>query len=329
MNSQSLACVFPGQGSQEVAMLADMFAHFSFVPDLFKRASAALNENLLSIAQNGPVEQLNQTIYTQPIMLAADMALWQVWLFNHYPEPHYLAGHSLGEYAALVAAEAIDFTDAIRLVRTRAILMQNAVPAGQGATAVILSLTVDVIRAICDDVTQKTGLLVSAVNFNSPEQTVIAGEKAAVEEAMLTAKQAGAKRAALLPVSIPVHCGMMRGIADDFAQALNQIAIRTPKIAVINNVDVSVNSHPDDIRAALVRQIYNPVRWIETIERMKTQGVTHIIECGPKAVLTGLIKRIDKEIVIGNLNNIENLTKLTELFRTNVGEDCEKESLSD
>ncbi|HCU04937.1 MAG: [acyl-carrier-protein] S-malonyltransferase [Gammaproteobacteria bacterium GWE2_42_36] len=315
MNSQSIACVFPGQGSQEVGMLADVFTQFSVASDLFKRASVVLGEDLLSLVQKGPAEQLNQTIYTQPIMLAADMALWQIWLLNRYPKPQCMAGHSLGEYAALVAAEAIDFEDAIRLVRTRAELMQNAVPAGQGATAVILSLTVDAIRAICDDVTQKTGLLVSAVNFNSPEQTVIAGEKAAVEEAMLAAKQAGAKRAMLLPVSIPVHCKMMQGIADDFTQALNQIAIRTPKIAVINNVDVQINTHPDEIRAALVRQIYHPVRWIETIECMKAQGITHIVECGPKAVLSGLIKRIDKEIIVFNLNSVDNSIKLADLLK--------------
>ncbi len=291
-----LAFVFPGQGSQSVGMLAALAAEYAEVRTTFQEAGDALGYDLWQLVQNGPEEELNQTARTQPAMLAAGVAVWRTWKAQGGANPNVMAGHSLGEYSALVCAEALDFADAIRLVEQRGTLMQEAVPAGAGAMAAILGLEDAAVRQACADAAQ--GDVVEAVNFNAPGQVVIAGSKAAVERAAEAAKAAGAKRAVLLPVSVPSHSSLMRPAAERFAEILQGVAIAAPVIPILNNVDVATESDPDRIRDALVRQLYNPVRWAETIRQSAAQGVESLIECGPGKVLAGLNKRIVKEQAI-------------------------------
>ncbi len=288
----SLAFVFPGQGSQSVGMLADLAAAHPIVEQTFAEASEVLGYDLWKLVQEGPAEELNQTHITQPAMLSAGVAVWRVWNEQGGTQPAVMAGHSLGEYTALVCAGAIAFKDAVKLVAERGRFMQEAVPAGTGAMAAVLGLDDDKVRAVCAEAAQ--GEVVSAVNFNSPGQVVVAGAKAAVERAVELAKEAGAKRALLLPVSVPSHCELMRPAADQLAALLADTAIEVPQIPVINNVDVSVADSADAIRDALVRQLYSPVRWVETVQKMAADGVDSLIECGPGKVLVGLNKRIDK-----------------------------------
>ena len=291
-----LAFVFPGQGSQSVGMLGGLAAEHARVAETFQEASDALGYDLWSLVQNGAEDELNQTARTQPAMLAAGVAVWRVWNAQNGAQPNVMAGHSLGEYSALVCAEALTFADAIRLVEQRGQLMQAAVPAGVGAMAAILGLEDDAVRQACRDAAEAE--VVEAVNFNAPGQVVIAGDKAAVERAAEAAKAAGAKRAVLLPVSVPSHSSLMKPAAERFADVLENVAIEAPKIPVINNVDVNAESDPNKIREALVRQLHNPVRWVETIRQFAAQGVEHLIEAGPGKVLTGLNKRIVKEQAI-------------------------------
>ncbi|MEW5755926.1 MAG: ACP S-malonyltransferase [Pseudomonadota bacterium] len=288
----SLAFVFPGQGSQSIGMLADLARNYPVVTQTFAEASDRLGYDLWAVVQQGPEDKLNQTAVTQPAMLAAGMATWRVWQQKGGAKPTLMAGHSLGEYTALVCAGALGFTDAIQLVAERGRLMQQAVPAGEGAMAAILGLTDEQVIDGCAQAGH--GEVVSAVNFNSPGQVVIAGKKTAVERAVELMKQAGAKRALLLPVSVPSHCSLMEPAAEKLKEQLARIAIAPPAIPVINNVDVKVVTSPDAIRDALARQLYRPVRWVETIQSMASQGVTRVIECGPGKVLAGLNKRIDK-----------------------------------
>ncbi len=288
---KKLAFVFPGQGSQSVGMLSNLAVKFPIVKNTFSDASAVLGYDLWKIVSEGSEIELNKTIHTQPALLASDIAMWKIWQATGDDMPIVMAGHSLGEYAAWVASEAIDFLDVIRLVAKRAQLMQEAVPAGQGAMAVILGLSEEQVLSICEKAA--FGQVVEAVNFNSPVQVVIAGIAEAVDRAIALAKENGAKRAKLLPVSIPSHCLLMKEAAHKFSKCLADTAIYQPKIPVINNVDVAVNSNPDDIRDALERQFYNPVRWIETINMMAEFGVNTVIECGSGKVLTGLNKRIN------------------------------------
>lgn len=288
-----LAFVFPGQGSQSVGMM-DSWAGNAAVADVLGRASAALGQDLTALIAQGPADQLNLTTNTQPAMLAAGVACFAAWRAAGGPMPAVMAGHSLGEYAALTAAGALALEDAVPLVRIRADAMQAAVPVGTGAMAAVLGLDDDAVRAACAQAAQ--GDVVEAVNFNAPAQVVIAGHKAAVERACEAAKAAGAKRALLLPVSAPFHSSLLKPAAEVLAGALAGIALKSPEVAVINNVDVAEQTDPDAIRDALVRQAWHAVRWVETLQRMKAAGVTHVIEFGPGKVLTGLTKRIDSEL---------------------------------
>ncbi len=289
-----LAMTFPGQGSQSVGMLGDLAAAFPLVRETFEEASDALGSDLWTLSQQGPAEELNRTENTQPAMLAADIAVWRVWNEQGGPEPMLLAGHSLGEYAALVAAGALEFADAVRLVRERGRLMQEAVPAGEGAMAAILGLDDDQVRSICAEAAQ--GEVAEAVNFNSPGQVVIAGDAAAIERAVELAKAAGAKRALPLDVSVPSHCALMRDAAQRLREVLQSVAVEAPCIPVLHNVTVEPAAEPDAVRDLLARQLHGPVRWVETVRAMREQGAEALVEAGPGKVLTGLCKRIDRQI---------------------------------
>lgn len=284
----SFAFVFPGQGSQSVGMMA-AYGDAAVVRATFDEASAALGDDLWSMVADGPAETLTQTVNTQPVMLTAAIAVWRLWLGQGGRQPALLAGHSLGEYSALVAAGVIDFKDAVPLVRLRAAAMQQAVPVGTGAMAAILGLDNAGIAAACAEAAQ--GEVVEPVNFNATGQTVIAGHKAAVERAMEACKARGAKMAKALPVSAPFHSSLIRPAADKLAVRLAELSLNAPQIPVINNVDVAIESDPARIKDALIRQAYNPVRWVETIQKMASMGVSTVAECGPGKVLAGLTKR--------------------------------------
>ncbi|MBF6616544.1 ACP S-malonyltransferase [Pollutimonas thiosulfatoxidans] len=289
-----IAFVFPGQGSQSVGML-DAWAGNAAVDRVLVEASDALGQDLGALISGGPAEELNLTTNTQPVMLTAAVAMYRAWLDAGGLPPALVAGHSLGEYSALAAAGAISLQDAVRVVRIRADAMQAAVPVGTGGMAAILGLDDDVVRDICAQAAQ--GQVVEAVNFNAPAQVVIAGHKQAVERACELAKSQGAKRALMLQVSAPFHSSLLQPAAQVLKQALAAIDIKSPAIPLINNVDVATTSDSDAIRDALVRQAWHPVRWVETIQAMKAQGVTHVVECGPGKVLAGLTKRIDRDLV--------------------------------
>ncbi|MCX8601879.1 MULTISPECIES: ACP S-malonyltransferase [unclassified Gilliamella] len=284
------AMVFPGQGSQSVGMLKDLADNYPIVKATFDEASEVLGYDLWALVQDGPAEELNKTWQTQPALLASSVAIYRVWQSVNGAQPEFMAGHSLGEYSALVCAGVIDFKDAIELVELRGKLMQEAVPAGTGAMYAIIGLDNESISKACEQAAE--GQIVAPVNFNSPGQVVIAGNKEAVERAGALCKQAGAKRALPLAVSVPSHCALMKPAADKLATALQNITFNAPKFAVINNVDVKVESSAEQIKAALIAQLYSPVRWTETVEMMAKQGVTLLVEMGPGKVLTGLTKRI-------------------------------------
>jgi [acyl-carrier-protein] S-malonyltransferase len=286
--------VFPGQGSQSVGMLAELAASSPQVAETFELASDALGYDLWALVQNGPEEELNQTDRTQPAMLAAGVAVWRVWQARDGAQPAIMAGHSLGEYTALVCAGALEFSDAVALVAERGRCMQNAVPAGTGAMAAILGLEDATVATVCAGAAGDE--IVSPVNFNSPGQVVIAGHAGAVERAVVAAKDAGAKRAVTLPVSVPSHCALMEPAAEQFAARLAASTVSPPAVPVIQNVDAQAHSDPAAIRENLRRQLYNPVQWVRSVQAMRTQGITRIIEAGPGKVLAGLIRRIDKGI---------------------------------
>lgn len=287
------AFVFPGQGSQSVGMLAS-FADESVVKETFAEARDALGYDLWVLCQNGPETDLNVTWRTQPALLAASVALYRLWLSRDGAVPAFMAGHSLGEYSALVCSGALAFADGIKLVEARGKFMQEAVPEGQGKMAAILGLDDADIQAACDESAQ--GEVVAPVNFNSPGQVVIAGNAAAVERAMEACKAKGAKRALPLNVSAPSHCALMKPAAERLATLLQQITFNVPAVPVVNNVDVAIETDPARIRDALVRQLYCPVRWTESVQALAGKGVTRLIECGSGAVLAGLAKRINKEL---------------------------------
>ncbi len=289
----SLAFVFPGQGSQAIGML-NGFAGNAVVADTIAEASDALKLDLASMIAAGPKEALDLTTNTQPVMLACAVAFYRAWIAAGGATPAVVAGHSLGEYSALVAAGVIDFKDAVPLVRFRAQAMQEAVPVGQGGMAAILGLSDDEVRAACAEAAQ--GDVVEPVNFNAPAQVVIAGHKAAVERACEAAKAKGAKRALPLPVSAPFHSSLLKPASDRLRDYLANVNFHAPKLDLINNVDVAVVSDPAGIRDALVRQAASPVRWVESVNKMATMGVTRVVECGPGKVLTGLVKRINGEL---------------------------------
>lgn len=287
------AFIFPGQGSQALGMLSD-FADRPAVKQTFAEASGALDLDLWALCQDGPKEALNQTENTQPLLLTAGVALWRLWEQSGGPRPQFLAGHSLGEYTALSCAGVINLGDAVRLVRTRGQLMQEAVAEGQGKMAAVLGLDDDQVRAACEQAAN--GDVVEAVNFNAPGQVVIAGSAEAVERAIAACKEAGARRAMPLPVSVPSHCALMKPAAEKLAETLNNTNFHAAEMPVINNVDVAVETDPAQIRDALIRQLYSPVRWVETVQALKEQGVIRVYECGPGKVLGGLIKRIDRDV---------------------------------
>ncbi|MFQ5488013.1 MAG: ACP S-malonyltransferase [Gammaproteobacteria bacterium] len=293
-NNQTLGFIFPGQGSQAVGMLAGLAQAFPVVKETFASASVVLAYDLWQLVQQGPAEELNRTDRTQPAMLAAGVAVWRVWNEKGGAMPCVMAGHSLGEYTALVCAGALDFATAIRLVAERGRFMQEAVPSGEGAMAAILGLADDAVQALCSNVADDQVL--AAVNFNSPGQVVIAGHAPAVERAIAAAKAAGAKRAIKLPVSVPSHCRLMEPAAERMAKLLETVDIRAPEIPVINNVDVAVEEDSQRIKEALLRQLYSPVRWVETIQAMAARGVSTVVECGPGKVLAGLNRRIDRDM---------------------------------
>jgi len=290
----ALGFVFPGQGSQSLGMLSELAEAYPVVQQTFAVASDVLSYDLWQLVQQGPLEKLNETQHTQPALLSASVAVWRVWNEMQGGQPAVMAGHSLGEYSALVCAGAIKLEDAIALVAKRGEYMQEAVPAGKGAMAAILGLSDEQVKSACNDAAQ--GQVVAAVNFNSPGQVVIAGDTTAVERAMELCKEAGAKRALKLAVSAPSHCQLMEPAAERLMERLLKVEIATPAIPVINNVDVTVETDADKIRDALKRQLCNPVRWVETIGAMAEQGVDRLIECGPGKVLVGLNKRIIKDM---------------------------------
>lgn len=284
------AFLFPGQGSQSVGMMNGLTQHPE-VKQTFDEASAALGEDLWKLVMEGPAETLNQTTYTQPAMLVADIATWRVYLGQSGVMPAVMAGHSLGEIAALVAAGALDFADAVKLTRFRAEAMQNAVPEGVGAMAAVLGLEDDAVRAVCTEAAR--GEVLEPVNLNSPGQVVIAGNKAAVERGMALAKEKGAKRALSLPVSVPSHSSLMKPAAEKFRAYLESVNLRLPSVPVLQNADVQAFNEPAAIKDALARQLHSPVRWVETIQAIAGQGIVRCVECGPGKVLTGLVKRIN------------------------------------
>jgi [acyl-carrier-protein] S-malonyltransferase len=308
MHGMNIAVVFPGQGSQSIGMLADYAETWPQIEATFKQASDVLGYDCWDIVCNGPVEKLNKTEITQPVMLAADIAVMRVMAEQCMLTPFVYAGHSLGEYAALVAAQSLDFEDAIKLVSKRGQLMQACVPEGEGAMAAIIGLTDEPVIKICAQVSEETNSVVEAVNFNSPGQVVIAGATAAVNTAMERLKEEGAKRALPLPVSVPSHSSLMKPAADELAIYLKDVSIKTPEIQVIHNADARSHDEPDDIRDALARQLYNPVRWTQTIQII-SDGADFVVECGPGKVLGGLTRRINKDVSSASLDSMASMQK--------------------
>jgi [acyl-carrier-protein] S-malonyltransferase len=300
--------VFPGQGSQAVGMQAELAEDFAEVLATYAEASEKLGYNLWDLVQTGTTEQLAETVVTQPAMLTAGVAAWRVWQSAGGPEPQQLAGHSLGEYTALVCAGSLAFADAVALVKQRAELMQAAVPAGDGAMAAILGLDDDAIIDVCTNAAD--GQVVSAVNFNSPGQVVIAGDRTAVERATMLAKESGAKRAIILNVSVPSHCALMKGAADELAGSLAATEFAMTGMPVVNNVDVLPYENPEQIRDGLKRQLFSPVRWVETVHYLVANGADQVVECGPGKVLAGLAKRIDRSLAASCIDTPASLAKI-------------------
>ncbi len=308
--SVAWGAVFPGQGSQAVGMLTDLAAHHPIIETTFGEASSALGEDLWELASNGPAEMLDRTEHTQPVLLTASVAVWRAWQQAAGLQPALVAGHSLGEYSALVAAGALELADAVRLVRLRGQLMQQAVPAGQGAMAAILGLDDETVAACCAESAQ--GEVVSAANFNAPGQVVIAGSAAAVERAGAACKQAGAKRAMPLAVSVPSHCALMTPVAEQLAEALAELPMAVPSCPVIQNVDASPETDPVRIRANLVAQLSAPVRWTDCVRTMAGAGLTELVECGPGKVLATMVKRIDKSLTVSPIGDADGFQNAVE-----------------
>jgi [acyl-carrier-protein] S-malonyltransferase len=303
--SQKIALLFPGQGSQAVGMLSELLDSSDIVKQTFAEASEALGYDLAALVLNGPEEELNQTHRTQPALLTASVAIYRHWLASNAEQEVVMAGHSLGEYSALVCAGVLSLSQAVKLVENRGLYMQEAVPAGVGSMAAIIGLEDEAIVKACADSAQ--GQVVSPVNYNSPGQVVIAGHKEAVERASEACKEAGAKRAMPLSVSVPSHCELMKPAADKLAQDLATLPMNAAKCDVINNVDVAVAATEQEIKDALVRQLYSPVRWTETVQALAKQGITQAYEFGPGKVLTGLAKRIDKSVACGAVNDSDSV----------------------
>ncbi len=309
---EKVAFIFPGQGSQKLGMLADYYDQFPIIKSTFDEANQALGFDLWDIVQNN-AEKLAQTQYTQPALLASSVAIYRLLMAQGFEKPALMAGHSLGEYSALVCAGALDFGDALRLVKARGEFMQEAVPVGTGAMCAIIALTDEQVRDICEKSSE--GEVVTAANYNAPGQVVISGEAGAVARASILAKESGARMAQMLPVSVPSHCELMRPAAKKLAKLLEEINISIPTIPVIHNADVVAYSHKDDIKDALVRQLYAPVRWAETIILMADDGIESILECGSGKVLSGLGKRIVKGMKLQNTSSVSELEKILELTK--------------
>ncbi len=305
MTSQHLAFVFPGQGSQKIGMLAELASEFSIVEKTFAEASEVLGYDLWLLVQTGAQDEINLTERTQPLLLTASVAVWRAWQEKNGAQPALMAGHSLGEWSALVCAGVVEFNDAVKLVQQRGKFMQEAVPAGQGAMAAIIGLDDALILDACKKAEQ--GEVVAAVNFNSPGQVVIAGTAAAVERASALCKEAGAKRALPLPVSAPFHTELMRPAAERLAEQITATIFSAPKIPVVHNVTADVESNPEKIKALMIEQIYSPVRWVECVNAMSEKGITSTLECGPGKVLSGLNKRINPELTTTSVEKPEEL----------------------
>ncbi|MDI5936276.1 ACP S-malonyltransferase [Halomonas kalidii] len=316
--TQPLALVFPGQGSQQIGMLRELAERYSVVRTTFEEAADALGYDLWQVVQEGPEEALNATACTQPALLSASVAIWRVWQELEGPRPGAMAGHSLGEYSAMVCAGALSFAQGVRLVKLRGEAMQQAVPVGEGAMAAILGLDDAVVEQACADAAK--GDVVSAVNYNAPGQVVIAGAKAAVERAIVACQEAGAKRAMPLPVSVPSHCALMRPAAERLAAAMNEIELRAPRYTVIQNVDAQAHADVDTLRTRLLEQLYQPVRWTACVEAMVEHGAEVFIECGPGKVLTGLNKRIARGSKGLAVNDPDSLDAALELARDVAGQ---------
>lgn len=311
-SNQHLAFVFPGQGSQAVGMLGPLAARYRVVIDTFEEASEALGIDLWDLSQNGPEAALNQTRNTQPALLAAGVACWRAWREQGGAVPSVMAGHSLGEYTALVAAGSLDFADGIRLVAERARRMQEAVPEGQGAMAAVMGLDDAEVEAACE--AAAGGEVISAANYNAPGQVVIAGAAGAVDRALEEARSRGAKRALRLPVSVPSHCALMKPAAEGLASSLEAVSFDSPDPGVLHNVDVAERAEAADIRDALLRQLYSPVRWTDTVRALVDRGVTEAVECGPGKVLSGLARRIDRNLAVSQLGEPDALNAALERF---------------
>lgn len=305
--SEDIGFMFPGQGSQAVGMLGDLADAFPLVRETFDAAGQAIGIDLWSLSQEGPAEELGRTAITQPALLAASVACYRAWEAAGGEPPVVLAGHSVGEYCALVCGGAVDFEEAAVLLQHRGTLMQAAVPEGQGAMAAILGLDDEQVIELCERGSQER--VVSAANFNAPGQVVVAGHADAVDAAIERAKEEGARRALLLAVSVPSHCSLMRGAADEFTQALDELEIRQPETPVVHNVSADVADSPDHIRQLLSAQLYSPVRWQDCIRTMKSRGATRLFECGPGKVLTGLVRRIDRELEAVAIGTLEALNE--------------------
>ncbi|GGX51863.1 ACP S-malonyltransferase [Saccharospirillum salsuginis] len=300
--ADNLAFVFPGQGSQQVGMLSDLAEHYGSIRETFEEASQALGYDLWQLVTDGPADELNKTEKTQPALLTASTALWRLWQAEGGTQPDYLAGHSLGEYSALVAAEVLSLTDAVKLVEKRGQLMQAAVPAGEGGMAAILGLDDESVVKGCESAQQ--GDVVEAVNFNTPGQVVIAGNTAAVERAIEQLKEAGAKRAMPLPVSVPSHCSLMKGAAEQLADYLNGLTLKDAARPIVQNVTAKPETRADALQQNLIEQLYRPVLWSQTVAELAKLGVTETVECGPGKVLSGLNKRIEKSLTLSSLGSL-------------------------
>ncbi len=306
------AFIFPGQGAQSVGMLSDAAEAWPIINKTFAEASNVLGYDLWQLCQKGPAEELNQTMVTQPALLTASVALWRQWFVAGGRAPSFVAGHSLGEYSALVAAESLDFIEAVKLVRLRGELMQQAVPAGEGKMAAILGLDDADVVAACESAAQ--GDVVSAVNFNAPGQVVIAGSAAAVDRAIEACKEQGARKAMPLPVSVPSHCALMKGAAEELAEALNDVRFNDAVIPVVQNVHASAETDADKLKANLLKQLYSPVLWTDSVRKLAAEGVEMAVECGTGKVLAGLIKRIDRGLPVYGIENPDSLAKALEAF---------------
>ncbi|MGF2735189.1 ACP S-malonyltransferase [Marinobacter sp. DUT-1] len=306
------AFIFPGQGAQSVGMLSDAAEAWPIINKTFAEASNVLGYDLWHLCQKGPAEELNQTMVTQPALLTASVALWRQWFVAGGRAPSFVAGHSLGEYSALVAAESLDFVEAVKLVRLRGELMQQAVPAGEGKMAAILGLDDADVVAACESAAE--GDVVSAVNFNAPGQVVIAGSAEAVDRAIEVCKEQGARKAMPLPVSVPSHCALMKGAAEELAEALNDVRFNDAVIPVVQNVHASAETDADKLKANLLKQLYSPVLWTDSVRELVSEGVEMAVECGTGKVLAGLIKRIDRSLPVYGIEDPDSLAKALEAF---------------